>query len=388
MPSGTAGGKDGRAGLAGNRRPWPAVRSRMNRSALLVALAASAATLAHAPAAAQDASTLGAAIARTCGTIVDPATQGVLAGMVTDSLTGIGLPNARVKIAWQAPEDVSASEAEVTTDRTGLFTFCAVPANVTVLLSATLGKTSPPALVPIEAGMLHLESIRLPVSDPTKPGILVGRIVDASTRAPLDGVSVRIQELDAVKVTNERGYFSFGERQWGVYSLALERLGYAPREISVHVTGNLTQNVEIELPQEPIELEGITVSVAPRRLRQDLEGLIRRMNLGFGSFVTRETLEQRPGARLSELMREVPGILVFHNGVRANLEVRGKPCTPEVYLDGQMFPVDPEVGLNEFFTQELEAIEVFKGTEVPPEFVRAGFQYPCAVILVWTRIGR
>jgi hypothetical protein len=360
----------------------------MNRSALVVALAASVACpFAPTPAAGQDASALGAAIARTCGTIVDPATQGVLAGMVTDSITGIGLPNARVKIAWQAPEDASASEAEVTTDRTGLFTFCAVPANVTVLLSATLGKTSPPALVPIEAGMLHLESIRLPVSDPSKPGILVGRIVDAATRTPLGGVSVRIEELDAVTLTNERGYFSFGERPWGVYNLALERLGYAPRGVAVHVTGNLTQNVEIELPQQPIELEGITVSVAPRRLRQDLEGLIRRMNLGFGSFITRETLERRAEARLSELLRDVPGILVFRDGIRAYLEVRGKSCTPEVYLDGQMFPVDPDVGLNEFFTQELEAIEVFKGTEVPPEFIRAGFQYPCAVILVWTRAG-
>ena len=358
----------------------------MNRNLVQLAVLAALA-LVPANAAAQDAQGLGTAIARACGTIVDPATQGVLAGVVTDSLTDTPLPNARVKIVFQMPGEPVANTADVTTDRTGLFTFCAVPANVTVLLSATLGASSPPILVPIEAGMLHVEPIRLPVSDPTKPGVLVGRIVELGSRAPLDGVSVRIAELDKATLTNERGYFTFGEQPWGIYTLRLERLGYAPREVSVHVTGNLTQNVEIELPQKPIELEGITVNVAPRRLRQDLEGLIRRMNLGFGSFITRETLERRPEARLSEYLREVPGVLVFRDGLRAYLEVRGRSCTPEIYLDGQMFPVDPEVGVNEYFTQELEAIEVFKGTEVPPEFIRPGFQYPCAVILVWTRAG-
>jgi hypothetical protein len=356
----------------------------MNRIPVLPALAL-AALLVPTPSTGQDASALGAAIARACGTVVDPATQAVLAGTVTDSITGTGLPNARVKIVWQTRADPVASSADVTTDRTGLYTFCAVPANVTVLLSATLGKSSPPITVPIEAGMLHVEPIRLPVSDPTKPGVLVGRIVDAASRAPLDGVSVRIPELDATALTNERGYFSFGERPWGVYTLRLERLGYSAREISVHVTGNLSQNVEVELPQQPVEVEGVTVTVAPRRLRQDLEGLIRRMNLGFGAFLTRETLERRPEVRLSEHLREMPGVAVFRDGIRAYLEVRGKNCTPDVYLDGQMFPVDPEVGINEYFTQDLEAIELYKGTEVPPEFIRPGFQYPCAVVLVWTR---
>lgn len=336
---------------------------------------------------AQDANTLGAAIARTCGTIVDPAIQGVVAGVVSDSLTGTPLPNATVKLAWQAEGDGAARSAEVTTDRTGLFTFCAVPANATVLLSASLGKSSPTRLVAVEAGMLHLEPIVLAISDPTRPGVLVGRIVEAGSRAPLDGVAVRLAELDASTLTNERGYFSFGERPWGVYTLRLERIGYAPREVSVHVTGNLTQNVEVELPQQPIEVEGVTVNVAPRRLRQDLEGLIRRMDLGFGAFVTRETLERRSDERLVEYLREVPGVAVYRDGIRAYMEVRGRPCTPDVYLDGQTFPVDPEVGINEYFTQDLEAIEVYKGTEVPAEFTRPGFQYPCAVILVWTRAG-
>ncbi|NJD18175.1 MAG: hypothetical protein FIA95_02690 [Gemmatimonadetes bacterium] len=366
--------------------------SRMSRSFRWCAIPAAAAACLVLPAlpsaaSAQDPSALGTAIAKVCGQVVDPATQGVLAGVVTDSLSGIPLRGARAKIVWQAPGDAMARTAEVGADKDGLFAFCAVPADVVVLLSATLGKTSPAIAVPIEAGMLHVESIRLPLSDPGKTGMLVGRVVDAESRAPVDGVAVRLAEEGTTVLTNERGYFSLGEREAGVHYVALERLGYTPREVPIHVAGNLTQAVEIELSQQAIPLEGISVSVAPRRTRQDLEGLIRRMSLGFGSFITRETLERRGDVPLSEYLREVPGVLVFRDGPRAYLEVRGNTCNPDVYMDGQIYPLDPAAGLNELFARPLEAIEIFKGTETPAEFIRPGFRYPCAVILVWTRPG-
>ncbi len=361
---------------------------RMSRSAFAAALAACLVPLASTHSlAAQDPSALGAAIARVCGQVVDPASQGVLAGVITDSLSGIPLRGARAKIAWQAPGDAMARTTEVLADKDGLFAFCAVPADVVVLLSATLGKTSPAVAVPIEAGMLHIESIRLPLSNPGKTGTLVGRVLDAESRSPVDGVTVRLREAGATVVTNERGYFSLGERTAGVHYVDLERLGYTSREVPIHVAGDLTQAVEIELSQQAVELEGISVSVAPRRVRQDLEGLIRRMNLGFGTFLTRETLERRGEVPLAEHLREVPGVLIFRDGVRAYMEVRGQSCTPDVYMDGQLFPLDPAVGLNENFARPLEAIEVFKGTETPPEFIRPGFHYPCAVILVWSRPG-
>ena len=360
----------------------------MIRTALVAALAACLVPLASPrTATAQDPSALGVAIARVCGRVVDPATQGVLAGVVTDSLSGIPLRGATAKIAWQGPDDPTARTAEVVADKDGLFAFCAVPADVVVLLSATLGKTSPAVAVPIEAGMLHIESIRLALSDPGKTGILVGRVVDAESRSPVDGATVRLEDAGATVLTNERGYFSLGERDAGVHYVQLERLGYASREVPIHVAGNVTQAVEIELSQQAIQLEGISVSVAPRRVRQDLEGLIRRMSLGFGTFITRETLERRGEVPLAEHLREVPGVLVFRDGPRAYMEVRGQSCTPDVYMDGQPYPLDPAAGLNELFARPLEAIEVFKGTEAPPEFVRPGFRNPCALILVWTRPG-
>jgi CarboxypepD_reg-like domain/TonB-dependent Receptor Plug Domain len=308
--------------------------------------------------------------------------------VVTDSITGVTLPNAHVKLVWQGPDDPQARTAEVDTNKEGFYTFCNVPAGLLVILTANLRATSPPRTVGIDAGMLNVENIRLAVSNASKPGLLVGRIIDVSTRQPIEGVSVTLEQLKKEVISNERGYFSFGEQPFGTYTLKLEHLAYQTREIPLHIAGNLTQNVEIEMTQQAIELPGLKVSVLPRAPNNDIQGLIRRMNLGFGDFITRETLERRPEAKLADILREVPGVSVFRDGMLAYLEVRGAPCTPDVYLDGQYYALDPSLGVNEFYARDLEAIEVYRGSETPGEFLRPGFQRPCATIVMWTHRGR
>ncbi len=339
---------------------------------------------------AQAAEQVGKAIVQTCGNTVDPATEGVLAGTVTDSITGVALPNAKVSIVFQAGDNPSASKTEVETDKNGFYAFCGVPGNTLLLLSANMRITSAPRSVVVEPGTLQVEKLVLSVSDPKKPGSIVGRVVDKASRAPVDGATVRIEELKAETLTNERGYFSFGERPFGTYSLQVEHIGYADADVPIHVAGNLTQVVEVELVTAPIEIPGLAVTITAPRVHRDMEGLIHRMNMGFGTFITRETLEKRPEARLGDFLREVPGILVFAPGAgqAASLEVRGKSCDPDVYLDGLHVPLDPSVGVNEFRGQEFEAVEVYEGAETPAEYLRAGGGYPCAAILLWTHWGR
>lgn len=339
---------------------------------------------------AQQASQVGQAIRQTCGNTVDPATQGVLAGTVTDSITGVALPNARVSIVFQREGNPTANKTEVDTDKDGFYAFCGVPGNTLLLLSANLRITSSPRSVTVEPGTLQVEKLVLSVSDPKKPGSVVGRVLDKASRAPLDGAVVRIEELKKETLTNERGYFSFGQQPFGTYSLQVEHIGYADADVPIHVAGNLTQIAEVELVSTPIEIPGLSVTITAPRVHRDIEGLIHRMNMGFGTFITRETLENRPDARLGEYLREVPGILVFAPGAghQASLEVRGRSCDPDVYVDGLHVPLDPATGVNEFRGEEFEAIEVYRGSETPAEYLRAGGSYPCAAILLWTHWGR
>lgn len=335
-----------------------------------------------APAAAQDANLVGSAIASTCGTI-DAETEAVIAGTVADSLSGVPLRAADVHLEWV--DSAGVESADAITDAQGFFAFCRVPAGVEVTLVAHQRATSGPVTLTVEPGMLHVQRLAVPLSDPSRPGVLVGRVVDAESRAPMVGATVELREKQLRTVTNAEGYFTFGSQPWGAYTLDISNLGYAAVQVPVRVQGDLTQIVEVALSQDALELEGLTVTVQPRNLRRDMDGLVHRMDLGFGNFVTRDVLERRPMAHVSELLREVPGILVEQNGLSTSLEVRGRPCAPNVFLDGVRYPWDVTSGADLVLAQDLEAIEVYKGMEIPGEFLLPGQARACAAVVLWTR---
>ncbi len=337
---------------------------------------------------AQDARELGAALQEACGAALDPAREGILLGTVKDSVSGVPLPGAAVRLTWHAQGDSVGSVLETETDSDGFYGFCKVPAGVQVTLAATLRVASPPVVIDVEAGMLHVEPILLALSDPRSTGVLVGRIVDPHLRRPVADAVVRLVESGQATATNSRGYFTLGSQPWGAYTLEIERLGYAPLTTAVRIAGNLTQVVELEMDPDALELEGITVRVAPRPSGLQIDGLVRRMTLGFGQFITREVIERRAGARVADLLREVPGVVVRRGLYGAiDLEVRGRGCLPDVFVDGVLYALDPTMGLD-FNVGELEAVEVYKGVETPGEFLRAGRTFfPCAVVVVWTRRG-
>ena len=360
------------------------VRRTARSAAWLGFLAASAAlpVLWPAPSAAQDASRIGAAIRATCGEI-DAETEAVVAGTVTDSVSGVPLRQADVHMEWKDAGGLESADAK--TDGRGFFAFCRVPAGVEVTLVAYQRKTSGPVTLMVEPGMLHVQRLTVALSDPTRPGILVGRVVDSESRRPVVGATVELRQEKLRTATNAEGYFTFGNQPWGAYTLRLSNLGYAGVEVPVRVQGDLTQIVEIALSPDALELEGLTVSVQPRNMRRDMDGLVHRMDLGLGDFVTRDVLERRPMARVSDLLREVPGMQVDHRRFYTTLEVRGRSCAPNVFLDGVRYQWDPTLGVDLVSAGDLEAIEVYKGMEVPGEFLLPGQARACAAVVMWTR---
>ncbi len=335
---------------------------------------------------AQDADRLGAAVAAACGGSLDPATEAVLAGVVVDSISGVFLPEAAVMVEWSEPGDTVSRATQVETDAGGFFAFCGLPGGSTARLQARLRSLSRPDTVDLEAGMVHMERLLLAFSDPLSPGVLVGRVIDGDTRMPVADATVRLGEDGPRTLTNTRGYFLFESFPWGVYNLQVQHLAYASFTAPVRVAGGMSHSVEIELSQQPIELEGITVTAEARMTRSHIEGLVSRMNRGFGSFITRERLEARPGSRVPDLLREVPGVEVL-NRLGTRLLVRGRTCSPIVFVDGFRYYLDDVTGLTGYLGEELEAVEVYKGVaEIPGEFMGLGLSN-CAAILLWTRRG-
>jgi hypothetical protein len=350
-------------------------------AAFLVAVGAS-------PASAQSEGQVGQAILEVCGD-VDARTEGVLAGTVRDVATGVVLDGAAVVINWQVPGNEFPGTAAERTDADGFFVFCHAPGGVAVdLYAEILDRVSDPLTVGVESGTLIVEHLTVAVSDPTEPGFITGRVIDRTTRLGVPNAELTIRGQDIATLTNERGMFTLDEVPYGVYVIDVQHLAYADRELPLHVAGGLTQNLAIEVSEQAMELEGLTVSVEPRRFYNDMEGLVRRMNLGFGEFMMRSDIEARGATTLPDVLVGVAGVRMVDGG--RSLVIRGSQCVPMVFMDGRLFKLDPDRGLLDVNLFDVEAVEFYKGTaSIPAEFNYSNnLSVGCGAIVVWTRRGR
>ena len=350
--------------------------------------AAVLAGLSAAPATAQSQVEVGLAIARVCGQ-VDERSEGVLAGTVRDALSDVALDRAAVVIKWQIPGSEYPGTAAELTDGEGFYVFCHAPGGAAVdLYAEVLGRRSKPLTVGIESGTLVVEHLVVEVSDPSQPGFITGRIIDRTTRRGVANAELTIRDEGIGTLTNDRGMFTLEQVPYGVYIIDVRHLAYADREVPLYVAGGLTQNLAIELSEQAMELEGLTVTVEPRRFYNDMEGLVRRMNMGFGEFMMRTDIEARGATTLPDVLVGLAGVRMVDGG--RSLVIRGRTCTPMVFMDGRLYRLDDNRGLLDISLFDVEAVEFYKGTaSIPAEFNYSNnLQAGCGAIVVWTRRGR
>ncbi|MBI4513687.1 MAG: TonB-dependent receptor, partial [Gemmatimonadetes bacterium] len=93
---------------------------------------------------------------------------------------------------------------------------------------------------------------------------IAGRVVDASTRAPVAGAWVRLVGTGLGAVTGEAGHFVITGVAPGRYRLRAERIGYAPSAEDLEVPPAGVSGLEIALRIAPVELGAIVAAAAKR----------------------------------------------------------------------------------------------------------------------------
>ena len=331
----------------------------------------------------------GVAVLNTCGEITP--SDGVIAGVVQDMESDIVLGGATVTAAWQMEGEPYPSSDAVRTDKAGFFVFCGIPGGVDAELNVELLEVhAGPRTILVEAGTLAIERFELPLSDSRSPGYVTGQVVSRVTGRGIPSALVTIPELEMRTTTNEQGLFYLQEMPFGVYEMTVRHIAHENREFPVRVAGGVTHNLHIELDEDVIELGGIEVSVESRRFFMDREGLISRMNLGFGDFYTRADIERFSTSSIAELLGRTAGVRVYDGGT--SLYIRGRVCVPLVFVDGMPWQLDDRLGLKELSTYDADAIEFYKGTaSIPAEFnysTNATGEVGCGAIVIWTKRGR
>lgn len=229
-----------------------------------------------------------------------------------------------------------------------------------------------------------------------QPAVVVGRLLDAESRKPIDLAEIRLvgQGGDLFRVTDGEGTFLFPRVSPGVYEVLLTHLAYGTHSDSLEVGNGELVRYDVRLAMEPIELEPLVATVDRRSISPMHRGFYERMSLDMGGyFITREDIERRQPHRISQMIGEAPGVRVrCPMGVCYVYSTRYRDCRPAVYLDrmyvtGGKNSDAPPWPLDRFvIPNEVEAVEVYEGpASLPAEF--SGSRAGCGVIVIWTRRG-
>jgi hypothetical protein len=363
-------------------------------------------------------------LASVCESTEEEPNTFALVGTVRLRGSGEPIPKATVTIEWIRPRGPVVRDVgfdRMTTGMEGRYVFCGLPHGMDIRVSASftdhMGDTT---TVRAENDRTHL-AMNLELDLP--PGMLTfrtssegigrlgreqgiqGRVVDPVTGRPVPDAEVTIRwtqgDFTTTETTNSQGFFRVLSPWLGTFTLQAQALGYKDfRADSLEVEPNRLTVVEIELPQEPIPLEPLVVVAQARTFLLEMNGFYDRADQGFGHFVTPEQIEARHPVEVSDLLRDIPGLVlertVFGTRVRFRKpDLHDDACDPRLYVDGilisQPSPFNSQELGGTYLGQvvpltDIEGLEVHtRLAGIPPAY--GGSQGSCGIILIWTKGG-
>lgn len=241
------------------------------------------------------------------------------------------------------------------------------------------------AAIGLAGGVLALSSASVRAQEPQARGTVAGVVRD-STGAGISGAEVTIVGTSLRAHTNAQGEFRLTNVPAGTITVGVRRLGFIPTVTSIAIGVNEAAAMSVIVTPLAQALSAVIVR-GDRRFEEHgrLAGFYqRRSRSSGGHFITRDQIEKRNPAQLTDLFRSIPGARIYSSTFSNAVRFRGMRCAPLVWLDG--FPATAgEFDLDALDPYIIEGIEVYLGVAtVPPEFrwVRGGGS--CGAIVVWT----
>lgn len=179
-------------------------------------------------------------------------------GVVTDALTGVPLPRARVAAlgdpvgVFQRPRVVH----EVRTENSGEYRLCNLDSAEELTITVVFGSSEAMPWTLTESGP-QIRDVAIHISDPVT---ITGSVLDYATGTPIPGAHVQLIGSDHSEFTDVEGRFGFAMIPPGKQIIETTVLGYAPRVDSLTVFSNEALGLEILLATEAIALDPLVVT--------------------------------------------------------------------------------------------------------------------------------
>ncbi len=241
------------------------------------------------------------------------------------------------------------------------------------------------AAIGLAGGALALGPASVRAQDREARGTVAGVVRDSSG-AGIAGAEITIVGTGLRAHTNPQGQFRLTNVPAGTISIGVRRLGFIPTVGTIVIGPDEAASMSVIVTPLAQSLAAVIVR-GDRRFEDHgrLAGFYqRRSRSSGGHFITRDQIDQRNPAQVTDLFRSVPGARIYSSTFTNVVRFRGMRCAPLVWLDG--FPATAgEFDLDALDPYIIEAIEVYLGVAtVPPEFqwVRGGGS--CGAIVIWT----
>ncbi len=235
------------------------------------------------------------------------------------------------------------------------------------------------------------------VPGPARAQTVGGVVLEDSTRMPIGGadVSVLSEAGDAGRAvtTDSLGAFHIKLDSASTIRLRVSHPSYRPfTSDTVEVDKGEAVTVELHLGRDAIALKPLVVTARVDARVQAFHERVAK-GTGFGHFITRADIDRRPGARVTDLLRFMPGVRIVQtapcNGCSMQdvVYLRGGSgvCSPTVLIDGLQVKQDAVFTLDSYLMPDmLEGAEIY----VDPSGLPASLGVttnPCGVIAFWTR---
>lgn len=181
-----------------------------------------------------------------------------IGGFVTDVITGVPLPGAKVT-AFAQHTGLLARRSKVAEGRTGNsgeFRLCNLDGSLDLSVTAFFGTSETDHVAITRPGPQILDmSIR--IADPVS---IAGTVLDHVTRAPLQGARVQLLGTGHDMLTDSAGRFGFADVPPGKQVIRTDQLGYATRTDSLTAFSREALGLEILLATEAIVLEPLVIT--------------------------------------------------------------------------------------------------------------------------------
>jgi hypothetical protein len=233
-------------------------------------------------------------------------------------------------------------------------------------------------------------------------GTIRGVVIDEATGRPIPGVRVEVLDhVDRIRrtaISDDEGRFLLLRIFPGPFRLRATHIAYArTRTPQWRVESGEVLEVTIRLDRNVVLLAPLEVNARTQSFSPVLSAFYDRLNRRMGgTLLSREDIEARNPARVTDLLENLPGVrvqagdnpsfkLVSIAGALPGVGGGPNSCPVQIYIDGvratRSGPVSPDEILAPGI---LEGVEVYRGLgTVPAEFLTP--EARCGVIAFWTR---